>query len=231
MLVMVMVVMVPTSDIGGRYRGRGVPQRGYYGNGGYGRGYYSYQPYARQPQYKCQTQYAVAIKDKKNGNCHQSRGHDSINQNLVSGTGKLRFCSEVWKKFTCDPWILQTIAGYKIEFDSYPGQEHITKEIILSDSERDIVSQEIQILLFKRAIVRSEYEHDQFISNIFIVPKPNGKFRPVINLKYLNYFVTYQHFKQETFSIVIDLIQENDFFTSIDLKDVSQWNFGFHFTY
>lgn len=49
----------------GRYRGRGVPQRGYYGNGGYGRGYYRYQPYARQPQYKGQTQYVVAKKGKK----------------------------------------------------------------------------------------------------------------------------------------------------------------------
>ena len=76
-------------------------------------------------------------KGQKTGNCHQSRGHDSINKNLVSGTGKLRFCSDVWKKFTCDPWILQTIAGYKIDFDSYPVQEHIPKEIIFSDSERD----------------------------------------------------------------------------------------------
>lgn len=138
---------------------------------------------------------------------------------MVSGTGKLRFFSDVWKKFTCDPWILQTISGYKIEFDSYPIQEHIPKEIYFSDSEIDIVNQEIQLLLLKGAIIQSEYEHGQFVSNIFIVPKPNGKFRPVINLKYLNYFVTYEHFKQETFSVILDLIQENDFFTSIDLKD------------
>lgn len=138
---------------------------------------------------------------------------------MVSGTGRLRFCSDVWKKFTSDPWILQTISGYKIDFDSFPVQEIIPREIIFSDSERKIVNQEIQILLFKGAIVPSKYEHGQFVSNIFIVPKPNGKFRPVINLKYLNYFVTYEHFKQETFSVILDLIQENDFFTSIDLKD------------
>ena len=57
----------------------------------------------------------------------------------------------------------------------------------------------------------------QFISNIFLVPKPNGKFRPVINLKQLNEFVNYEHFKQETFPFVLELIQKNDFLTAMDL--------------
>lgn len=49
----------------GRFRGRGVPHRSYYGGGGYGRGYNRYQPYPRQPQYKYQPQYVVAKKGKK----------------------------------------------------------------------------------------------------------------------------------------------------------------------
>ena len=60
---------------------------------------------------------------------------------------------------------------------------------------------------------------DQFISNIFIVPKPNGKVRPVINLRELNLFITNEHFKQETFPVVLDMIQPNDFFTKLDLSD------------
>ena len=74
-------------------------------------------------------------------------------------------------------------------------------------------------MLSKGAIVPSVNEPGQFISTIFIVPKANGKFPPVINLKYLNYFVTYEHFKQETFAVVLDLVQEKDYFTSIDLRD------------
>lgn len=31
--------------------------------------------------------------------------------------------------------------------------------------------------------------------------------------------MTYEHFKQETFSVILDLVQENDFMTSLDLKD------------
>ena len=82
-----------------------------------------------------------------------------------------------------------------------------------------LVDNEVQELLSKGAIVPSESECGEFISTLFIVPKKNGKFRPVINLRYLNQFVHYDHFKQETFKVVLNLIQENDFFTSIDLND------------
>ena len=74
-------------------------------------------------------------------------------------------------------------------------------------------------LLSKGAIVPTHNEPEQFISTLFIVPKANGKFRPVINLKYLNEFVSYEHFKQETFSTVLDIVQKEDLFTSLDLSD------------
>lgn len=114
---------------------------------------------------------------------------------------------------------MRAVSGYEIEFDSYPVQQHIPNEIPFSEAQKKIVDEEIKQLLSKGAIVPSMDEPGQFISTIFIVPKANGKFRPVINLKYLNYFVTYEHFKQETFAVVLDLVQENDYFTSIDLKD------------
>lgn len=71
----------------------------------------------------------------------------------------------------------------------------------------------------KGAIVESVPEKGEFISTIFIVAKPNGKFRPVINLKYLNEFVHYDHFKQETFKVVLDLLQKDDFLAKIDMRD------------
>ena len=111
------------------------------------------------------------------------------------------------------------MSGYEIEFDSCPIQQHIPNEIPFSEDQSKIVDSEIKTLLSKGAIIPSFDEPGQFISTIFIVPKSNGKFRPVINLKFLNEFVTYEHFKQETFMVVLDLIQKNDFFTSIDLRD------------
>ncbi|MCG7875172.1 MAG: reverse transcriptase domain-containing protein [Candidatus Thiodiazotropha endolucinida] len=137
----------------------------------------------------------------------------------MSPIGKLQHCRQSWEKFTNDQWILQTISGYCIEFIANPFQNKIPKEISFSEEEKKYVDFEIKDLLSKGAVVRSEWEDDQFVSNIFVVPKPNGRYRPIINLKYLNHFVLYEHFKQETFKVVLELIQEKDFFTSIDLQE------------
>ena len=104
-------------------------------------------------------------------------------------------------------------------FNEQPFQDKIPNEIPFNKEEWSIVDQEVQELLRKGAIVPCESESGEFISTIFIVPKPNGKFRPVINLKYLNEFIQYDHFKQETFSTVLDLLQKGDYMTSIDLQD------------
>ena len=142
-------------------------------------------------------------------------------------TGKVRFFIDEWKLYTSDKWVLQTVAGYQIDFNAWPVQHFIPKEISFSESLKDLVSNEIASLLEKGAIVPSENEVGQFISNIFIVPKPNGKFRPVINLRELNFFVTYEHFKQETFPVVLDMVQHNDFFTKLDLSD-AYFSIGIH---
>ena len=104
-------------------------------------------------------------------------------------------------------------------FNEQPFQDKIPNEIPFNKEEWSIVDQEVQELLRKGAIVPCESESGEFISTIFIVPKPNGKFRPVINLKYLNEFIQYDHFKQKTFSTVLDLLQKGDYMTSIDLQD------------
>ena len=114
----------------------------------------------------------------------------------MSAVGKLKFCIENWRKYTSDPWILQTVSGYCLEFESTPFQWSIPREITFSDEQKLIIDNEISELLDKGAIQFSEWEEDQYISNIFIVPKPNGKYRPIINLRYLNFFIRYEHFKQ-----------------------------------
>lgn len=60
---------------------------------------------------------------------------------------------------------------------------------------------------------------DEFISNIFLVPKKTGDFRPVINLKPLNSFVQEIHFKMESINLACSFIKPGDFMASLDLKD------------
>lgn len=76
-------------------------------------------------------------------------------------------------------------------------------KICFSKEEIKIFDSEILKMKNEGVIEFSVPEKGQFISNIFIVPKPNGKFRPVINLRELNKFVHYEHFKMETFPFFI----------------------------
>ena len=134
----------------------------------------------------------------------------------MSPTGKLKFCVNTWKEYTDDPFILQTVSGFCKTFQFW-----IPQQIDFSPEQKCIVDNEITELLSKGVIESSDFEKDQFISNIFIVPKPNGKDRPVIYLPYLNYFVHYEHFKQETFKVVLNLIQEDDFSLVLIYKNLT----------
>lgn len=125
-----------------------------------------------------------------------------------------------WLKITSDLWILDTVkSGYKIEFNPVPDFSGFLPEIHCSKEKADILYLEIEKLLQKGAIEKVDPVESQFISNIFLVPKKDGSLRPVINLKHLNFFVEYQHFKQENISLALNLIQEDDYLTSIDLCD------------
>lgn len=54
---------------------------------------------------------------------------------------------------------------------------------------------------------------------LFTVPKKNGKWRAVLDLKFLNEFVAQKHFRMETLQSIAEALQPQEFFTSIDLTD------------
>lgn len=115
--------------------------------------------------------------------------------------------------------MLKTIQGYEISFDEQPYQNKKPCEIDFDEHEIFLVDEEVHELLNKGAIKEVEFSDDLYISNIFVVPKKSGKLRPIINLRSLNEFVTYEKFKQENLSHILNLIQKGDYFCSVDLKD------------
>ena len=68
--------------------------------------------------------------------------------------------------------------------------------------------------------VLKEVEHhpDEFLSPIFLVPKKDGEYRMILNLKTLNESITYHHFKMDTFEIALKLIKPNCYMASVDLR-------------
>ena len=65
-------------------------------------------------------------------------------------------------------------------------------------SDHALIASEVEKLRSKRAIVETNHLSNEFISNLFLVPKKTGDLRPVINLKALNKFVRTIHFKMES---------------------------------
>ncbi|XP_068671103.1 uncharacterized protein [Montipora foliosa] len=88
-----------------------------------------------------------------------------------------------------------------------------------SRDEKECISVEVGKLLGKGAIRRASFHPNQFLSNLFTIPKKGGELRPVINLKPLNHFVEYHHFKMEGLTSLLDLIRSNDYMITMDLKD------------
>ena len=81
-----------------------------------------------------------------------------------------------------------------------------------------MISQEITALLSKGAIQQVQ-DGQGFTSNVFLVPKSGGKWRLILNLRALNAFLKYEHFKMEDIRMVKDILGEGEFMCKLDLKD------------
>ena len=133
--------------------------------------------------------------------------------------GRLRDHLHTWKVLTKDPWVLNTVRGYQIDFLSEPHQRVKPHTPHYSVEQNQLIVEEVQELLNKGAIEEIHSPQRGFYSNLFLVPKKDGGQRPVINLKALNQFVQTQHFKMEGIHTFKDLINQKDWLAEVDLKD------------
>lgn len=52
-----------------------------------------------------------------------------------------------WKQLTTDQWVLETVQGYRIQFDEFPVQNRIPREIKFSDHEQSLLNNEVEQML------------------------------------------------------------------------------------
>lgn len=140
-----------------------------------------------------------------------------VSTNLLAG----RLCHfyHTWERLTQNTTILSWIRGYKISFDSKPIQKFLPKQLNLLGEDIKDMAQAMEDLLSKGAVVQCTPCAEQFISNVFMIDKPNGKKRFILNLKQLNNFVHTPHFKLEDHKVVSQIIQGGHYLGHIDLKD------------
>ena len=95
-----------------------------------------------------------------------------------------------------------------------------TAEFVRPRAQREkFIDVEIVRLLGKKVIVPCENEYGDFISTIFVRPKADGTHRLILNLKVLNKYVAYHHFKMETLQSAINMMTKGCFMASVDFKD------------
>ena len=137
----------------------------------------------------------------------------------VFSAGRLKYFSDKWREITTDENILEIVENCKIEFkdDSTPKQ-NVLYEPKFNTLESDIIDKEIETLLENGAIIETSSDPDKFLSTIFARPKKNGEYRVILNLKKLNEWVPYRHFKMDTFESAVNLIKKDCFMASIDIR-------------
>lgn len=123
-----------------------------------------------------------------------------------------------WRSLTSDPQILNTVTGEIIDFVSVPVQSSYPPNSICKDH-IDLAEREIASLADKGVILPCDHEPGEFISPIFTVPKSDGKVRLILNLKRLNTFIETVHFKMESIHSILNLVTQNCWMASLDLKE------------
>ena len=131
--------------------------------------------------------------------------------------GKLLYHLRTWRTITQDPWVLNVIQGYEIPFLENPPTGEIPP-FTFSVEESSVISAEI-LRLQEKGAVTEVASGKGFVSNIFVVPKSDNKWRLILNLKALNLYTQHMHFKMEDIRCVKDLLNRGDYMCKLDLKD------------
>ena len=111
------------------------------------------------------------------------------------------------------------IQGYEITLKEHVYQQKEPNIPEFSITEMVHLEKCIEKLKNMNVIKVTTNEKNQFVSSYFIVPKPDGSYRFILNFKKFNEFVNSQHFKMEDIRTAINILQRDDFMCSIDLKD------------
>ena len=110
--------------------------------------------------------------------------------------------------------------GILLAFDDVPPQLLRHPLELLSNNKAADLQHAVKKLCLSQAIEEVvDPTSPGYYSRLFLVPKPDGSFRPILDLKKLNQFIIVPSFKMETLFSIIAALQPNEWITKIDLKD------------
>ncbi len=140
------------------------------------------------------------------------------NKYIKNYAGRLTEYRPEWVKIGAPNAILKIIEGYTLPFIRSPRSSNPPRQIFSCTEQKDMQAS-INELIEKGAIKKVTCTRNQFLSSIFLVPKPDGSKRFIFNLKKLNQFLNVPKFKMEGIHTVKSLMTKSCYMSSIDLKD------------
>ena len=127
-----------------------------------------------------------------------------------------------WEQLKASSWVVSILKhGYKLSFQSNPPLQRIPVFFKPPESQqrRQLLELEIKSLANKRAIELVQPGKPAFYSRMFLVPKSEDRWRPIIDLSILNKYLRTPSFHMETPESIRLAIQPQDWTISIDLSD------------
>ena len=112
---------------------------------------------------------------------------------------------------TKDPEILEIAKRFKIPFLKNPTQDRVPQTPQMGQEQAAPLQAEIENILKKGAIQQTEHQPWEFLSQ--------WRKLSVMNLRYLNQFISYQLFIMEGLFCLHELLQEENYMCKLDMKD------------
>ena len=136
---------------------------------------------------------------------------------------RLNQCWEKWEALGSSPKVVTTLReGYTLPFRFRP---HLTRSpTVISNyhnpTKQSFLVEALHQLINKNAVEPVENPNSLgFYNRLFLVPKPNNRWRPILDLSTLNTFLNTESFKMETPETIRTSLQSGEWVTSIDFKD------------
>ena len=140
--------------------------------------------------------------------------------------GRLQKFADAWEEMGASSFVVNVLReGYKVQFHTPPPLTEsieLAPESSSNDPVKDaLIQSHIQELLDKKALeIVTQPDSKGFYSRLFMVPKQGtNKWRPIIDLKLLNWFVTIPRFKMETILTIWKSLVPGNYCFSVDLTD------------
>ena len=142
--------------------------------------------------------------------------------NLPVGA-RLQSFWQTWLDLGAGPKVVQILReGYTLPFQTRPEVTRFPTVIscYVNPQRNSYLLEALHQLTDKNAVelVRNKTSLS-FFNRLFLVPKPNNRWRPILDLSNLNFFLKTEKFKMETPETIRTSLQQGEWITSIDFMD------------